>query len=52
MAAYRTLAVGEQLIEDGAFLYREPYEGARRVRDHLCFDGEGIEIEVDGERAE
>jgi uncharacterized protein (DUF427 family) len=52
VASYHTLAVGEHRIEAGVFRYPEPYDDARRIRDHLCFYGEGIETEVDGERAE
>lgn len=52
VASYHSLTVGERWIEDGAFLYPEPYDDARRVRDHLCFHGQGIETEVDGERVE
>jgi uncharacterized protein (DUF427 family) len=52
VASYHTLAVGDRRIEDGAFFYPEPFDGARRIRDHLCFYGEGIKTEVDGERVE
>ena len=52
VASYHTLAVGDRRIEDGAFFYPEPFDCARRIRDHLCFYGEGIKTEVDGERVE
>jgi len=52
VASYHALAVGNRRIEDGAFFYPEPVDGAQKVRDHLCFYGEGIETEVDGERVE
>lgn len=51
VASYHALAVGDRRVADGAFFYPEPLEGALKVRDHLCFSGEGVEIEVDGERA-
>lgn len=47
-ASYRTVRVGEIRIEDAAWLYPNPLENALKVRDHLCFSGDGVDVEVDG----
>jgi uncharacterized protein (DUF427 family) len=47
-ASYRTVRVGDRRIEDAAWFYPEPLEAALKVRDHFCFMGKGILIEIDG----
>lgn len=49
-ASYRTLRVGNRRISDAAWFYPEPLENALKIRNHLCFLAEGIEIEIDGKR--
>jgi uncharacterized protein (DUF427 family) len=49
-ASYRTLRVGNRRIFDAAWFYPEPLENALKIRSHLCFLAEGIEIEIDGKR--
>lgn len=52
VASYHTLRVGDRRFEDAAWFYPQPLDGALGVADRLSFAGEGIEIEVDGERIE
>lgn len=51
-ASYRNLRLGDNRIENAAWFYPEPLEEAFRVRDHLCFSGDGVTVEVDGEKIE
>ena len=39
-------------VPDGAWFYAEPEPEVARLRDHLAFHGEGIEVVVDGETVE
>jgi len=47
-ASYWTLRTGGSVIEDAAWCYEQPLDGARRIAGHLCFLAEGIETAVDG----
>lgn len=47
-ASYWTLRPGETGIEDAAWCYEQPLDGARRIAGHLCFLAEGVETAVDG----
>jgi uncharacterized protein (DUF427 family) len=47
-ASYYTVAG----VPDAAWYYPEPIEEMPRLRGHLAFHGEGIEVVVDGERVE
>lgn len=49
-ASYRNLWIEGRRFADAAWYYPHPLEDAMRVKDHLCFDAEGIVVEVDGER--
>ncbi|HEX6231873.1 MAG TPA: DUF427 domain-containing protein [Jiangellaceae bacterium] len=51
-ASYHTLDVGGRRIPDAAWSYLEPLKNALKVRDHLCFSGDGVEVHVDGQRIE
>ncbi|AYY14556.1 DUF427 domain-containing protein [Actinobacteria bacterium YIM 96077] len=51
-ATYHTLRIEDQVWEDTAWSYLDPFENALKVRGHLCFSGPGIEIEIDGSRVE
>lgn len=51
-ASYWSLVLDGRRIEDVAWAYPEPLESALKARDHICFAGDGIEIEVDGRRIE
>ncbi len=49
-ASYWSAEVGGGLAEDVAWSYPDPRRDAQRVVDHLCFLGERVEFEIDGER--
>jgi uncharacterized protein (DUF427 family) len=51
-ASYFSVRVGEKLVEDLVWTYRDPDDDALDVRDLLCFFNERVDLEVDGERAE
>ncbi|MBN1238143.1 MAG: DUF427 domain-containing protein [Gammaproteobacteria bacterium] len=46
-AAYRTIRVGDKRLEDAAWVYDEPLENALKVRGHLCFLAEGVDVAAD-----
>ena len=46
-ASYRTIRIGGELIEDAAWVYEEPLENALKVRGHLSFMAEGVEVDLD-----
>ncbi|WP_299035046.1 DUF427 domain-containing protein [uncultured Pseudokineococcus sp.] len=57
VASYRTAVVeapadqegaGARRVEDVAWTYPEPLDGARAVAGHLCFAGDGVEVLLDG----
>ncbi|EAR21182.1 hypothetical protein NB231_00635 [Nitrococcus mobilis Nb-231] len=49
VASYRALRIGDQRIEDVAWLYAEPLPDAGKIGGYLCFDlAEGLTIEIDG----
>ncbi|MFW6093717.1 MAG: DUF427 domain-containing protein [Pseudomonadota bacterium] len=50
-ASYRSIVSSGRRIEDAAWCYPEPMEDALRVGDHLCFNADGVLVEVDGESA-
>ena len=37
-------------VDDVAWVYPEPLDGARAVAGHFCFAGDGVDLRVDGER--
>ncbi len=45
-ATYWSVRTPEGIIEDAAWSYETPLPEAGKAIGHLCFDGEGIEIEV------
>ena len=51
-ASYWHVRIGDALHEDLVWTYREPQHDAERVRDHLAFYNERVDIEVEGERFE
>jgi uncharacterized protein (DUF427 family) len=48
-ASYWHVRVGDVLHEDLVWTYRDPQHDAERVRDHLAFYNERVDIEVEGE---
>lgn len=49
-ATYRSVEVDGETVEDAAWCYQNPLPEAEKVAGHLCFLGDGIETEVDGEK--
>jgi uncharacterized protein (DUF427 family) len=49
-ASYWHVRVGDRLVEDLVWTYRDPEHDARPVADQLCFFNERVDLEVDGER--
>ncbi|WP_273844488.1 DUF427 domain-containing protein [Rubrobacter calidifluminis] len=48
VASYRSLKVGDTLVEDAAWLYPDPLPEAQKARGYLCFYEEKVEQEVEG----
>jgi uncharacterized protein (DUF427 family) len=48
-ASYWSVEAGGERVEDVVWSYSEPLRDAQRVTDYLCFLGERVELEVDGE---
>jgi uncharacterized protein (DUF427 family) len=51
-ASYWHVRLGDRLVEDLVWTYRDPQHDATLVADHLCFFNEGVDLEVEGERME
>ena len=51
-ASYSHVRIGDRLVEDLVWTYRDPQHDAAPVADHLCFFNERVDLEVDGERME
>jgi uncharacterized protein (DUF427 family) len=51
-ASYWHVALGDRVVEDLVWTYRDPQHDAKPVADHLCFFNERVDLEVDGERME
>lgn len=47
-ASYWSVQVGDRLVEDLVWVYRDPMRDAEDVRDLLCFFSERVGLEVDG----
>lgn len=47
-ASYRSLRVGDAVINDAAWSYPAPLDEARSIAGYLCFHAEGVRTEVDG----
>jgi uncharacterized protein (DUF427 family) len=45
-ATYWHLRAGERRLDDAAWSYEAPLPETLKAAGHLCFDGEGIEVEV------
>lgn len=50
VASHRSAEVNGEAVEDVAWFYPEPLPEAGRVKDHLCFYDEKVDVEVDGEK--
>jgi uncharacterized protein (DUF427 family) len=51
-ASYWHVRIGDALVEDLVWTYRDPQHDAQAVADHLCFFNERVDLDVDGVRAE
>ncbi len=51
-ASYWHVRVGDRVVEDLVWSYRDPEHDAKRVADHYCFFNERVDLEVDGVRGE
>jgi uncharacterized protein (DUF427 family) len=45
-ATWWNLGAGDSVLADGAWSYEAPLPEALKAAGHLCFDGEGIEVEL------
>ena len=52
IASYHSIEVGGETVEDLVWHYPEPIAAAEKIRDHLCFFNEKVDLEVDGEAQE
>jgi uncharacterized protein (DUF427 family) len=48
VASYYSVKSGDETFEDLVWYYPEPLPEAQKVKDHLCFYDEKVELEVDG----
>lgn len=51
-ASYWSAQIGDRLIEDLVWAYRDPERDAEPVRDLFCFFNERVDLEIEGELAE
>lgn len=51
-AAWWSTRVGDELVADVGWSYADPFPEASKIRDHVSFLHERLEIEFDGERVE
>ena len=47
-ARYHSVRLGDELVEDVAWVYDEPLHDADRVAGHVCFYNERVDLEIDG----
>ncbi len=48
-ASYWAVEACGERVEDLVWGYPQPIPGAEKIRDHLCFFDERVDVEVDGE---
>jgi uncharacterized protein (DUF427 family) len=51
-AAYYSVEAGRGRAEDLVWYYSEPLPEVGKIRGHLCFFNEKVDLEVDGEEQE
>ncbi|HET7479697.1 MAG TPA: DUF427 domain-containing protein [Rubrobacteraceae bacterium] len=49
VASYWSVEAGGEVAEDLVWSYPEPIAAVEKIRDHLCFFNEKVDLEVDGE---
>jgi uncharacterized protein (DUF427 family) len=52
VASYYTVEAGGDRVEDLVWYYPEPLPEVEKIRGHLCFFNEKVELEIDGEAQE
>ena len=52
VASYYSVEVGGQRVEDLVWYYPEPIPEAAKIKGHLCYFNEKVDLEVDGEEQE
>ena len=52
VASYWSVKVGEDILEDLVWSYQDPIPEAAKMKGHLCFFNEKVDLEVDGEEQE
>ncbi len=52
VASYYSVEAGGGRVEDLIWYYPEPIPAAGKIKDHLCFFNEKVDLEVDGEMQE
>ncbi len=52
ISSYWSVEAGGEGVEDIVWGYPEPIAAVEKIRDHLCFFNEKVELEVDGEAQE
>ena len=51
-ASYWHVRIGDRVVDDLVWTYRDPEHEAIPIADHLCFFNERVELELDGRRME
>jgi uncharacterized protein (DUF427 family) len=51
-ASYWHVRVGDRIVEDLVWCYRDPHHEVAPVADHFCFFNERVDLDVDGVRGE
>ncbi len=49
VASYRSVEAGGERVKDLVWYYPDPIPAAGKIKDHLCFFNEKVDLEVDGE---
>jgi len=52
VASYYSVEAGGQRVEDLVWYYPEPIAATEKIKGHLCFFNEKVDLEVDGEAQE
>ena len=52
VASYWSVIIGEDILEDLVWSYQDPIPEAAKMKGHLCFFNEKVDLEVDGEEQE
>ncbi len=50
VASYWSVEAGGERVEDLVWYYPEPLPATGKIKDHLCFFNEKVDLEVDGEK--